>query len=67
MVDLFVVPIREQRTFFLDGTCSLDNFTDQQVANRYRLDRGSILYIATPKVSINNAMKQPKVIATPSL
>ena len=52
MAALFVVPRSEQRTF-LGRTCSLDNFTDQQVVNRYRLDRGPILDIereyATPK------------------
>ena len=52
MAALFVVPRSEQRTF-LDRTCSLDNCTDRQLVNRYRLDRSSILDIereyATPK------------------
>ena len=52
MAALFVVPRSEQLTF-LDRTCSLDNCTDQQLVNRYRLDRGSILDIereyVTPK------------------
>ena len=52
MAALFVVPRSERRTF-LDRTCSLDNCTDQQLVNRNRLDRGSILDIereyVTPK------------------
>ena len=52
MAALFVVPRSEQRTF-LDQTCSLDNCTDRQLVNRYRLDRSSILDIereyVTPK------------------
>ena len=44
MAELFAVPRREQR-IFLHRTCSLDNFTDQQVVNRYRLDRVSIVDI----------------------
>ena len=44
MAEFFAVPRREQG-IFLHRTCSLDNFTDQQVVNRYRLDRGSIVDI----------------------